>query len=97
MYKNLTSRKGSKLLLVLAAFLLISFTLAFFHHHSEGQQSDDCDVCAFVHHLAGYLVISILGLIGSLLAQRWLRIFSQSFNSLLRSSTLQGRAPPLFS
>ena len=87
-----------KLLFALVAiFILVGFFFVLFHHHPDGEDHRaDCIVCRLVQYLVGLFALALIALISLIrnfkgIVGSFLRIFI----SLLLSSSLRDRAPPV--
>jgi hypothetical protein len=85
-------------LFVLMTVLLVmaSISLALFHHHENGQHSQDCAVCRFVQQIFCVFVLAFIAFI--IAKARTLRFFvlsSEKLTRLFLAATLPCRAPPL--
>src|SRR3990167_2498164 len=90
-------RKSFKFLFAaMAVFLLFSFFFVLFHHHADGQEHADCIICRLTQQIVGFFVLTIAALIGlSQSSKRFFVVSIHNFVSLLFSSKLQNRAPPV--
>ncbi len=82
------------LLILIAALILIGLTGAFLHHHNDAQDSINCTVCHFVRQIACFLGVLLVLLFSETPKSFLVPSFSR-FTSLLASSQLKTRAPPL--
>ncbi len=95
----LRMRESHRLLFVLVAiFLLVGLFFVLFHHHADGQDHPEhCFICRLAQQIVSFFVLAVAALIGlSLSSKRHFVISLRSFISLLFSSKLQNRAPPVF-
>ena len=92
-------RKNQKLFFaVLAIFGLIGLFCTLFHHHADGQQHDDCQVCRLAQQIVSFFVFAAVALISLVLAsKKFFAVPIANFTPLFLSSNLQDRAPPIFS
>lgn len=88
-------RKNHQLLFVLAAiFAVVSFFLAFFHTHEDGEHTSDCPVCRLVHQIT--LVFIAVALFFFVLRRQV--FYAEPYKELvshLSTLSLRDRAPPL--
>jgi len=91
-------RKLKKAIFIALVLLSVAslFLISFHHHEAQDQGTHDCSVCLFAHATA-YVLVFFMGLGLVSLFRTFFRPRFKSFSSLLVSSGLQGRAPPLFS
>jgi len=92
-------RKNQKLLFtILTVFLLIGLFCTLFHHHADGQDHADCVVCRLAQQVVGFFVFTLVALVGLAVSfRKFFAVPQRSFISLFLASSLQDRAPPVFS
>ncbi len=90
-------RLNKTLFKIFAVLVLLTLGLTFFHHHWDGQNQHDCAVCQFIQQTVCVLALVLFAWASGLRKKSSFSVSPLDFVSLLFSSNLRGRSPPLFS
>lgn len=92
----ISDRTQKTIFKILTVLLLAGMALVIFHHHADGQHTNDCAVCRLAAQIFCIVLTASLFIARALLV-RFPALATKTFFSLLLTPNLLGRAPPSFS
>ncbi len=86
--------RNKNLIILIACLLIAASGFLLFHHHPDGDHTQDCFACRLIQQLI-VIFVPIAALISALICRIHSFVPVKKLSSFLLADYLQGRAPPV--